>query len=217
MQLWLEFKSNEDAFSDNQSPGLGFIQNIQKAEEVLGQLIAYAVAHLSCQFCTHSFSVLVTGNFARLIRWDRARAIVTESFSYVSKSTLLSDFFYRFDDLTPEQQGCDTTVRSPSSEDLQSAADMLRPIPEAGETNKQYNNRLKDFSPKTFVEYLVHGSTVDSEPLRFIGPRPKCFPMSLQGRASRGCPVYDVKNKPVCYLKDTWRVDFPLLEQEGRT
>ena len=51
---------------------------------------------MSTQFPVHMFSVLVCGRHARLMRWDRAGAIVTNSFDYVDKPDFLAKFFWNY-------------------------------------------------------------------------------------------------------------------------
>jgi hypothetical protein len=201
MELWVEAKSKNDPF---QEPALlealarrdyeGSVTTI----ETIGRLIAYAVSHLGRGFRTHSFSVCLFKNRARLIRWDRAGAIVTKSFDYV-KEPLLVEFFMRFDQLTPEQRGEDSTVRIPSEEDILAASDFLTPKQWPEESEEEFEGCKREFDPATFLEYLVpNPEAAHAEPLRFIGPPPTRAQLSLLGRSSRGCAVYDVQNKCVC-------------------
>lgn len=213
MNLWLNFRGQTDPFSD--SSGKDFLQD-SDAILILGQMISCAVTQLTCQLRTLSFSVLICGERARLIRWDRARAIVTERINYLDLSRPLAEVFHRFDGLTPAQRGLDTTVTQPSESNRAAAASMLRPEQHESESNEHSQCDSQKFKSETLVEYLVgHGST-DTES-RFIRPPPKRQLMSLQGRSSRGCPVFDVKNNRICYLKDSWRVATPLVKQEGLT
>ncbi|KAG2148240.1 uncharacterized protein EDB93DRAFT_1060686, partial [Suillus bovinus] len=64
---------------------------------------------LGTQYHTHTFSVLIVHNFARIIRSDREGAIVTCAFNY-NKSSHLVDFFYHFSQALPALHGVDTTV-----------------------------------------------------------------------------------------------------------
>jgi serine/threonine protein kinase len=72
------------------------------------------------------------------------------------------------------------------------------------------------FDPDEFVVYHVHDSD-SGETRRFIGP-PLAQPvLSLHGRSTRGTPVYDVKTRAVCWLKDTWRINSDKQPAEGKT
>ncbi|GBE86818.1 hypothetical protein SCP_1000600 [Sparassis crispa] len=55
----------------------------------------------------------------------------------------------------------------------------------------------------------------ESKTYKYIGPTPKCSLDSLVGHATRGCPVYDLQQRKVVYLKDTWRILGEDLEKEG--
>ncbi|KAG1904969.1 uncharacterized protein F5891DRAFT_911344, partial [Suillus fuscotomentosus] len=55
-----------------------------------GLVTSYAAAQLGAQYCTHTCSVLIMHNFARIIRWDREGAIVTCAFNYNKSSHLVN-------------------------------------------------------------------------------------------------------------------------------
>jgi hypothetical protein len=188
-----------------------------EAEMHIGQMIAYATAHLGCGFFTHTFSVLIFGKKARLFRWDRAGAIVSEAFDY-AKDSHLAEFFHRYDNLSPEERGRDTSVKIPSESDRAAAAKMLEPERLQGESDEDFSRRREHFNPASFIEYTVNDSRCSAEgtPCRFVGPPPLRSPRSLRGRASRGAPVWDVERKKVCYIKDTWRIDSPDQLAEGK-
>lgn len=212
MEFWIELKSRDDPFKgvEDTTP------DTLKAKDIVGQLMSYAVPQLTSGFWTHCFSVFVFGHMARLIRWDRAGAIVTEAFDIQDESNLLLDFCQRYDQSTPEQRGHDQSVCVPKTKDRETAFTALTPIRGEGEEESAFNKRKADIVKEKLVEYLVN-DTVTGAVKRFIGPPPKKQIMSLQGRSTRGCPVYDVESGKVCYLKDTWRVDSPELMKEGDT
>ena len=216
MELWIELKSESDVFVDNNSNA--FIRDSDKAKAIVGQLISYAVAQLSSGFWTHCFSVVVFSNGARLIRWDRAGSIVTERIDLSTEDGQgkLVEFFHRFDQLTPEQRGRDPSVRDPSDEQRQLAFGALQPKLEVDEAEDSYLERKSQIKKSALLEYLVMDAYT-GRTKSFIGPPPKRYTLSLQGRSTRGCPVYDVETGKICYLKDTWRVDSPQLMKEGDT
>ncbi|KAI0281640.1 hypothetical protein BGY98DRAFT_907096, partial [Russula aff. rugulosa BPL654] len=75
----------------------------------LGQITAHATSILSAQYRTHTYMVLVVGDHARLIRWDRGGAVVTKKFKWYEEP-FLYDFFMRYDTADPETRGRDSTV-----------------------------------------------------------------------------------------------------------
>ncbi|TBU25591.1 hypothetical protein BD311DRAFT_741078 [Dichomitus squalens] len=92
--------------------------NRDKAEEALGQNIAYAAEILRRQHRHCCYSVFVFGRKARLARWDRAGAIVTEAFDLVDDPLPLCEFFWLFSqNLSEAQRGYDLTVHPVLSPD----------------------------------------------------------------------------------------------------
>ncbi|KAH9989993.1 hypothetical protein BJV77DRAFT_920907, partial [Russula vinacea] len=61
----------------------------------LGQITLYAAAQLGSQFCTHLYSVFMTVGKARILRWDRSGAIVTDSID-INRAPHLVEFFHRY-------------------------------------------------------------------------------------------------------------------------
>jgi hypothetical protein len=150
MALWLEFKPTQTDFFE-EVVGSSLDGKLSKeAGYQVGQLLTYAVSHLSSGFYTHTFSVFVYGNKARLFRWDRASGIISEAFDYV-KTRTLEEFFLRFDQSTPEQRGRDPTVTRPSGADRQLAAQALLPEKAEGESEIDFKRRKEYFNPETFL------------------------------------------------------------------
>ncbi|TFY73829.1 hypothetical protein EWM64_g10183 [Hericium alpestre] len=105
MEIGIELKDeDEDPFQDP-PPGLSlqarkdhiFEKDTQAAHTIRGQMIAYAASHQTAQFRSFCFSVLLLKGEARLVRWDRAGAIVTEKFNYTNCADNLVEFLWRFE------------------------------------------------------------------------------------------------------------------------
>ena len=113
LALEVKPKHSYDAFNDpKEGEDLAthtFVNDSKGAQRVLGQMCAYAAAQLGMAFRTHCFSVFITGNTARLIRWDRAGAVVSKSFNYIKESGL-AEFFKRYDLLPQALRGWDQTA-----------------------------------------------------------------------------------------------------------
>ncbi|OBZ73997.1 hypothetical protein A0H81_06315 [Grifola frondosa] len=110
--MWIEFKrkgKEDDAFNDTAKKL--FEVDSDRAAQVRGQLIAYAEMAMNRQHRTHLYSVFVMHKFARLIRWDRAGAVVSEKFDYKKNPEILGEFFWRFSHMTDEAQGYDPTAQ----------------------------------------------------------------------------------------------------------
>jgi hypothetical protein len=166
------------------------------AHEVVGKITAYATQTLSAQYRTHAFTILVCNNLARLIRWDRAGAIVTEPI-YYDKDSYLYDFLTCYNNASPKVRGHDTTVSIPTSEDIEAMMKSVREPPEG---------------PHLSVTIPVQSR---SKPRRYIISRPRARPYIPAGRWTRTSIAYDVERKKRVFLKDSWRVLVDGIRPEG--
>ena len=184
----------DDPFDDNRQNAFEHDSNTSK--DTMGQITSYAVAQLAMQFRTPIFSVLIFKTSARLIRWDRAGAIVTASFDYRITPHLI-DFFRRYDLSSPAERGLDTSVSIPTESEASAA------IKELG---------LKEGA--SLLKFAVP-SGQDGSIAYYIGSKSSFNGNGAPTGATRTFVVYDVQNKNLAYLKDTWRIDLPGLEMEG--
>ncbi|KAG7091937.1 hypothetical protein E1B28_008329 [Marasmius oreades] len=184
----------DDAFSDRTST---FEASSIQGRGTRGQITMYATAQLALQQRTHCFSVLVIGTFARLIRWDRSGAIVTERFDY-TRSNWLQKFLYLYQYATPKVRGIDTSVYSLGNCDdaLIRASEQLA------------RDRLNLPHEPLYIFEIYDDTTRNVR--RVIGSKP-CVrnTSSLTGRCTRCYKVYDPKDEGVRVLKDTWRISAP--------
>ncbi|KAI0286472.1 hypothetical protein BC826DRAFT_890189, partial [Russula brevipes] len=58
----------------------------------IGQIGTYVAIQMDMQYRTHAFFMLVVGEYARLMRWDRSGAIFTRPIFY-NKDPELLEFF----------------------------------------------------------------------------------------------------------------------------
>ncbi|CAL1712411.1 unnamed protein product [Somion occarium] len=82
----------------------------EESAETRGQIIAYTTALLSRQHRRFTFSIVICGQYARFLRWDRAGCIVSDIFDYLEEPDILLDFFWYYARLTREERGFDPTV-----------------------------------------------------------------------------------------------------------
>ncbi|KAH7918459.1 hypothetical protein BV22DRAFT_1134581 [Leucogyrophana mollusca] len=217
MELFMEFKVNHsfDPFrdpppkakpttSDAGSSTEGFNNATSEFENCTidgthtrNQIVAYATACQGNQFRHCVYSVTITGDRARLLRWDRSGTVVTGAFNWRT-SHVLPEFLWRFSHASDHERGLDESVKFASAAEKRVAAVALQ---------------IHDFTNASFVKFEV------DDPVRgkryYIGTKPTFTPRSPIGRSTRGYPVYDLEKKKVCYLKDTWRVDMPGMVKEG--
>ncbi|TFY83845.1 hypothetical protein EWM64_g159 [Hericium alpestre] len=162
-----------------------------------GQITTYASAHMACQFRTFSFSICLLGeDEARLIRWDRSGAIVTERFNYTKEKNVLAEFLWRFNHLGPKARGHDLTVTPATSTEIELAK------------TKDY------FSAAVNIHKVTVHNDADNLDYYYLVSAPTDWNLSLTGRATRGYVALDMKTKKLVWLKDSWRIDVDELEKE---
>ncbi|KAL5503816.1 hypothetical protein ACEPAH_7887 [Sanghuangporus vaninii] len=195
-----------------------FVRTDNASQEIIGQISAYASAQMGMTFRTHCFSVLIAGNIARLIRWDRAGAVVTRSFKYMEIPWLV-DFFKRYDRLSEFKRGWDRTVHPLKLSEASKARDALIQQRFSNETEEEFEERSAYFRNARYYKFLVPilpkgQETCAVRAKTFIGAFPRRWTCSLLGRNSRGTPVYDPETGGIHWLKDSWRIDMKTVVVE---
>ncbi|KAF9520319.1 hypothetical protein BS47DRAFT_1335924 [Hydnum rufescens UP504] len=195
MEFFIEVKSdrNHDGFRDD---GV-FEADTVTGKSTRGQLASYAAAIMTTQFRVHLFSVLVCGRNARLIRWDRAGAIITNSFDYVDESDILAEFFWNYARLPQSGRGYDTSASAASKDQQVHGHSLPGPL-----------------NLPVFV-LSVPPREEGAQSKEILVRRPQFIQQSPFGRATRGMRGIDLSNGKQLYLKDYWRPDAAGIEKEG--
>ena len=147
---------------------------------------------MGTQYRTHTFLVLIIGEYARLIRWDRSGAVVTDRIEY-NKTSELFDFFMRYNLADSEVRGHDGTVGTPTAGGLELAL-----------KNSDFVD-VDDMAKTSFlaISIPIHDRT---NPNRYIIPAPVVRAEIPVGRWTRASKAYDVRGQKVVFLKDSWRM-----------
>jgi hypothetical protein len=177
-----------------------FVKTSQEALDICGQITSYATTHMSVQYRTHIFLVLICHKYARLMRWDRSGAIVTAPTYYMTEPQLF-DFFVRFDRLSPEERGHDTTVRR--------ATEM------EGKEAMKSADELKEWKDRLLVVSIPNGNGEDGGGMEYVVGPPSMSPWMLVGRWTRTSIGYDVLRKKKIFMKDSWRLVLEGVPKEG--
>ena len=202
--IYIEFKAKaeEDAFlintSDKQQPDSNPLLN-QAPKGVLtaGQITAYAALQLDSQYRTHTFSVLIIGEYARLIRWDRSGAIVTAPIYYRQDPALL-DFFTSYDQAEKQVRGHDDTVRIATQAESRKAA-----------------NADPAFAAQNLLVVTVPIPGSESKCGEYVIKPPVARPYMPPGRATCTSIAYDIQRNCIVFFKDSWRVACDGIMREG--
>ncbi|KAI0064454.1 hypothetical protein BV25DRAFT_1800059 [Artomyces pyxidatus] len=200
---------DEDPFLDPSKDALRALCRFQRADKLARtarqQLVSYAYAHHSTQFRVFTFSVCLLGpSAARLIRWDRSGAVVSERFDWREDPNTLAEFLWRFDHMSGAQRGHDTTVTRATEEETRVALPYLK-------ASGKFPNGVTG----PLHKFLVHDDATGKDHY-FIAPSPFSSSAVLPGRASAGYIAFDLQKQICVYLKDCWRIDEEEVEQEGR-
>lgn len=199
-------RDSQDPFDDKALAGRPFYRlTSAEAEHTLGQITSYSVALRESQHRSHCFSVLWLESAMRIIRWDRAGAIVTRRIAFETDSALIAEFFHRYNYLSRAARGYDPSVTRPRETDRQIAWDALTEAWGQSPAPK----------PEFLVQLEVRDDNNGGEARSYIVGSPRRPAVSPCGRASQGYLAYGLKEKAVVYLKDTWRMDLPGFEKEG--
>ena len=140
------------------------------------------------------------GDQARIIRWDRTGALVTELFSW-TQGTISYNFFSHFNEASAKQRGVGTAVRPALLEEVNKAKAAFKQAG-LGDTNSMTRPHYlyqvpTQTPPAPNPSYAPFGS--------FLAGRPSVWSHSFTGRASAGYICWDVATGSVHFMKDAWR------------
>lgn len=191
----VKWRPSLDAFTALE--GEDFVRKTPSGIHTLGQITCYAAAQLNSQFRTHAYSVYILKKTARIIRWDRSGAIVTEPILY-DNSPLLAEFFRRYSQAPSAMRGIDQSVSAPTAEEALVARTALG---------------LDKLVPLFKVGIPINADASDY----FITALPRSQFYAPPGRATWGLRAYDISRRTLCFVKDSWRIDLPGIQAEGLT
>jgi len=197
VEIFVEFKwySVDFPFCPPDKDRNSFVCDTKKANDALGQITAYAAAQLSSQFRTHAYSILISHDTARILRWDRSGTIVTEPIAY-NKSPHLVEFFRRYSKAPPAMHGKDETVSRPTPAEEERARNAL------------------DLD-KTASLVRLSIPCADGNDRYFITPTPEATLYTPPGRATRGFRAYDIARQELVFLKDSRKINLPDISPGG--
>ncbi|KAF4607752.1 hypothetical protein EYR40_000087 [Pleurotus pulmonarius] len=210
--------------------GVSFEIDTIDARAARGQLATYATEYCARQHRTHLFLVYIYFPCARLIRFDRCGALVSERIDLSEDCTPLIRFYSRFSKMTEAQRGYDPTVKLASDEETKLAQERLkewepkhhRPVFKMD----VYDDVEEEMEDNDQAEVCTSDTNVGAETTQAADenvkktPTPRKFlvwgsladPDSPLGRATRGYPALEVtdglekaKDAPLVFLKEQWR------------
>ncbi|KAI1784511.1 hypothetical protein LXA43DRAFT_210652 [Ganoderma leucocontextum] len=224
--LPVEFKAVDDPFDDTQD---NISTSAGKRKMARGQIITYSERLHAVQQRTALFMLIVIGQRARFTRWDRSGTVVTRAFNYVKDWKFFCDILWRIGNCSSAQLGLDPTAThvydsDPDYVTMFKAANMENTVDHAervlkdgklpeGEfeyVRKMFKASLKPNWPRYRVE------VPDGEGCRkFLIGKPAFLAKGMAGRGTRGYVALDCATGRFVWLKDAWRANYELVDQEG--
>ncbi|KAL1675870.1 hypothetical protein EV122DRAFT_253613 [Schizophyllum commune] len=170
-----------------------------KGRDVAKQVMAYLAKMHNRQHRLFSLFLFANAGYFRIIRMDRGGLIVSEKRFWDESDRFrdLDDLLHRFDNLPPEAQGLDSTVRPLLKEDA---------ILEA-----RARAALEPYVPpyKRDLPVLEMKVPVDSEAKSgwrsFYVWAPERDAYGICTRATSSCPAWCPREDKIFFLKDSWR------------
>ncbi|SJK97915.1 uncharacterized protein ARMOST_01171 [Armillaria ostoyae] len=207
-----------------------------------GQTSFSAAQMCANQFRDFAFSISLTDETARLLRWDRSGVIFSEAIHYRENPEPLCRFLWRFGNANSLQRGADMSVHKRITEaeealfrdTVKAHVKLQLGLTDEKEVNKEME---KHYEPGQvcMVEVVIHQDSED-RPLassseyrtrgqkqaqeatrKFLVSRPVVSPRSLVSRATRGYWAVDMQTENIVFLKDCWRVNVEAVDMEGLT
>ncbi|RPD57738.1 hypothetical protein L227DRAFT_529943 [Lentinus tigrinus ALCF2SS1-6] len=223
VEVFIECKpesTQDDPFDDK---AVKFLPSSERRRENLGQIMSYASTIFQSQHRKHQFSVVLLGDMARIVRWDRSGVVATEKFNYREEPSKLGRFFWRLCHMSAVQRGHDKTVEEVYTDSIEYKNIML-PRAQTPIVDEATGIELGQHARLLFAESLrtakmcykinMHDGQCERS---FLVGAPHFLSPELAGRGTRGYVAIDCSNPkgPFVYLKDAWRVDHDGIEPEG--
>ena len=210
----------------------------ETACETRGQIILYFTTQQTWQFHNWTFSIGIFGNIARLFRWDRAGAIVSDPIPYCKEGNRDSlDFLRRFDMMDRIQRGWDPMGFDATLEETTALEKAVKGIVEKGpEEATAFEKAIKDVAEEgqgVFLKspFATVGNGVKYPRKRIKIPEPDgegervvsyIVGRSIEraksptGRATRGFVAMSMDTKRLVSLKDSWCPNLSGMKGEGQ-
>lgn len=207
-----------------------------------GQTSFFAAQMCANQYRDFAFSISLTDETARLLRWDRSGVIFSEAIHYRENPESLCRFLWRFGNANLLQRGADMSVhkRITQAEEalfrdtVKAHVKLQLGLTDEKEVNKELEKHYEpgqvcmvevithwdseDQPPASSSEYRTRGQTQTQAATRkFLVSRPVVSPRSLASRSTRGYWAVDMQTENIVFLKDCWRVDVETVDIEGLT
>ncbi|TFY54281.1 hypothetical protein EVJ58_g8957 [Rhodofomes roseus] len=209
--------------TDTKGKARPFIRSGTGANDSLGQMAEYVSKLFRRQHRLHLFTLFIFKGQARVIRWDRAGAIISTPIDFEKDPSLLHQVLWRYACMNEVERGFDPTVVRATVEEIEAMRTCPAPNGWADKCrqdalgqpgwpvykimmrpddliNQQGIQPLTKFMKPDPVDSIAPGGEVSY----IIGKR-YFATNSPSGRGTRGYIAYDVSRNRLVFLKDYWR------------
>ena len=222
VELSIEVKLEEVSDDPIDEDAVTFQPSSTERKGNLGQVLSYSSILSEHQQRTHHFTLVILGQCACIVRWDRAGALVSKKFNYVEHPWMLGRFLWRFAHMSAAQRGHNTTATR-----ILTTSDEYRLMREHAEVPQKNAEGfvINEHARLLFKESVKNSSAqwwklrVDDStgPRFFLVGEPHFQASGLTGRATRGYVAVDLADPrgALVFIKDAWRVAHAGIEREG--
>ncbi|KAH9932228.1 uncharacterized protein B0H18DRAFT_987167 [Fomitopsis serialis] len=154
-----------------------FLPSGSGANEALAQMAEYVAKIFRRQHRLHVFALFIYKGQARVVRWDRAGAIVSTPIDFAEDPSLLHLVIWRYASMNQEQRGFDPSVVLATEEDIAHMRNCSTPYPsgwiddcrnaavdQPGWPMYRINMRAQDHIDQTNLQPLVDSMRKESSP-----------------------------------------------------
>ncbi|PIL31115.1 hypothetical protein GSI_05811 [Ganoderma sinense ZZ0214-1] len=227
LELLIEVKWDPKAapFSSRYTPRSAFLPTGRERCLSRGQLAEYAVEQLNRQHRQFLFMVHVMRDCARILRFDRSGAVVSEEFDYVAHPEVIGTLLFRLSRMSRAEQGHDPTATLASEREASMFKELHARFHADSATARGLRNAVVEGWPIVKITMDVPFSS-DGAPVRrgtpptrreFLVGKPASLSLSLVGPGAKGFVAYDLTTNAVVFMKDSWRLDSRDVQSEYET
>lgn len=219
-----------------------FMADSDGAEQARGQIAEYAATVMRVQRRQFLFMIVIIGRCARILRWDRVGAVVSEPINFVADPRSMFRFLFKYGNMKDGERGYDPTAELASPSDIEQ---MKTCKPQLSKRHQAYLDDMLSggwllykiripasdiIRPEDLKSMKAKSATVSasespatleldegspsSEPRYFVIGKPRYASNSPTGRSTGAFVAYDLARDQLVFYKDTWRWEDSRTEGE---